>query len=148
MLVGVSHRLTQSTKVHVDWEEEMSALKKTNVGGVVIHGSMDLCNVECCRRHGQCFSLQVLEPILVAAFHQTRLDTRSMTQRSLKVGIRGRGGQAGAKAQALVTMMYLAHLKMAQLKLCESHMLFFLVQEVKRRHREEGVAVTCRSRWD
>ena len=39
VLVGVSHRLTQSTKVYVDWERKLSALKKWNVNGVVILGS-------------------------------------------------------------------------------------------------------------
>ena len=35
MLVGVSYRLTRSTKVYVDKEGEASALKRWNVGGVV-----------------------------------------------------------------------------------------------------------------
>ena len=40
MLVGVSHRLTQSIKVYVNREGETSELKKWNVNGVgVILGS-------------------------------------------------------------------------------------------------------------
>ena len=42
MLVGVSHRLTRSTKVYVDKEGETSALKRLNVGEVVILGSCGL----------------------------------------------------------------------------------------------------------
>ena len=37
--VGVCHRLTWSTKVFVDRAGETSALKRLNVGGVVIVGS-------------------------------------------------------------------------------------------------------------
>ena len=36
-----------------------------------------------------CYSESVLKPIFVTASHQTRLDTRSMTRRSITVGIRG-----------------------------------------------------------
>ena len=39
LLVGVSHKLTRSTKVYVDREGETSVLKKWNVDGVVILGS-------------------------------------------------------------------------------------------------------------
>ena len=64
MLVGVSHRLTKSSKVYVDREGETSALKKSNVDGVVILGSCgfpqncskkvktNLYDVECCRHRG------------------------------------------------------------------------------------------------
>ena len=55
-------------------------------------------------------------PVFVAAFHQTGLDTRSMTRRSIKVDIRGGGGRARGEARALVTMMHLAHPKVAQPK--------------------------------
>ena len=48
----------------------------------------------------------LLEPIFIAASHQTGLDTRSMTRRSIKVGIRG--GRARAETRALVTMIHLA----------------------------------------
>ena len=54
------------------------------------------------------------EPIFVAASRQTGLDTRSMTWRSIKVGIWGRKGRARADAQAQLTMMYLVHPKVAQ----------------------------------
>ena len=66
VLVGVSHRLTQSTKVQVDREGEMPALKKWNVGGWGFSGhaasikshskkvKMSWCDVECCRRRGRC----------------------------------------------------------------------------------------------
>ena len=47
-------------------------------------------------------NLFVAEPIFVTASHQTGLDTRSMTQRSIKVGIRGGGGRARAEARALL----------------------------------------------
>ena len=56
-------------------------------------------------------------PIFVPAPHQTGFDTRSMTRRSIKVGIRGEGDRARAEARALVTMMYLSHSKEAQPKL-------------------------------
>ena len=74
VLVGVSHRLTQSTKVDVDRDGETSALKRWNVGGVVIFGSYvfhqrplkdvsnELCDVECCRRRSRCSSFKVSEP--------------------------------------------------------------------------------------
>ena len=39
MLVGVSHRLTWSTKVYVDKEGETLALKRFNKGGAVRIGS-------------------------------------------------------------------------------------------------------------
>ena len=54
------------------------------------------------------------KPIFVAASHQTVLDTRLMTRRSIKVGIREEECQARAEARALLTMMHLAHLKVAQ----------------------------------
>ena len=52
------------------------------------------------------------KPIFVASTHQTGLDTRSMTRRSIKVEIRVEGG----RARALVTMMRLAHPKVVQPK--------------------------------
>ena len=55
--------------------------------------------------------------VFVSASHQTGLDTMSMTRRSIKVEIWGRGDRARAEARALVTMMYLTLLKVAQLKL-------------------------------
>ena len=58
----------------------------------------------------------ILESIFVAASHQTGLDSRSMTQRSIKEGIREGRGQAWAEARALMTMMHLAHLEVAHLK--------------------------------
>ena len=63
------------------------------------------------------FEDEELEVIFVAASHQTGLDMRSMTQRLIKVGIKGGGGQAWAEAWLLVTMMHLAHPKVAQPKL-------------------------------
>ena len=56
-------------------------------------------------------------PIFVAASHIIGLDTRSITRRSIKVGIWGGAGQAWAKAWALVTMMRLTHPMVAQPKL-------------------------------
>ena len=56
------------------------------------------------------------ELIFVAASHQTGLDTRSLPQSSILVGNRGRGGRARAEAQALVTMIHLAHTKVPQPK--------------------------------
>ena len=49
------------------------------------------------------------EPIFVAASHQSGLDTRSMVQGSIKVGMRGEGGRVRDKAWAMVSMMHLAH---------------------------------------
>ena len=54
------------------------------------------------------------EPIFFAASHQTGLRKRSMTRRSIKVGIRGVESWPCAEARVLVTMMHPAHLKMAQ----------------------------------
>ena len=69
VLVGVSHRLTQSTKVYVDREGETSTLKKWNVGrggdsrimqlpskARSKKFQMSLCDVECCWRHGHVLS--------------------------------------------------------------------------------------------
>ena len=42
------------------------------------------------------------EKIFVAASHQTGLDTKSMTRRSIQVGIRGREGHARAEARTLL----------------------------------------------
>ena len=41
--------------------------------------------------------------------HQTGLDTRSMTRKSIKVGIREGGDRARTKVRALMSMMHLAH---------------------------------------
>ena len=38
------------------------------------------------------YDYEYREPIFVVASHQTRLDTRSKARRSIKVGIKGRGG--------------------------------------------------------
>ena len=76
MLVGVSHRLTWSTKVYVDREEETSsALKRWNVdgGGDSLNMRLPsknrrkkfqtgLYDIECCWRYSQCSSLEVSEP--------------------------------------------------------------------------------------
>ena len=40
--------------------------------------------------------------IFVSVFHQTGLDTRSMTRRSILVGVKGGLGRAWAEAQALL----------------------------------------------
>ena len=45
--------------------------------------------------------------IFVSAFHQTRLDPRSLTRRSIIVGFRGRDGRARAEARAL--LVYAGH---------------------------------------
>ena len=53
------------------------------------------------------YGIQVLQhrlkkPIFVSASHQTGLDIRLMTRRSIIVGIRGGGGRVGAEARALL----------------------------------------------
>ena len=45
-------------------------------------------------------SLLVEEPIFVIASHRTEFDTRSMTRKSINVGITGGGGRARVEAQA------------------------------------------------
>ena len=56
-------------------------------------------------------------PKFVDSSYQTGLDTRSMTRRSIKVGIRGAKGRARAETTVRVTMMHLTHPKVAQLNL-------------------------------
>ena len=56
------------------------------------------------------------EPIFVTASRHTGLNTRSLTRRSIKVGIREERGHARAEARALATVMHLTHLKVAQPK--------------------------------
>ena len=66
------------------------------------------------------------EPTFVAASHKTGLDTMSMTRRSIKVGIRRRGGQPRVKARARVTMMHQEYPKVAQPKLGVLRPQFYL----------------------
>ena len=61
-------------------------------------------------------AIEHTKAVFVSASHQTGLDTRSMTRRSIKVGIRGGGGQARAEARVLVTMTHLAHPKLVALR--------------------------------
>ena len=44
----------------------------------------------------------MLKLIIITASHQTGFDTRSMTQRLIRVGVRGEEGWARAEAQALL----------------------------------------------
>ena len=66
MLVGVSHRLTRSTKVYIDREGETSALKMWNVGGVVVLGSCgfhQMAVVRSFRRVVWCWMLQASQSL-------------------------------------------------------------------------------------
>ena len=54
--------------------------------------------------HKLCFIItpRKVQPIFVAASHQTRLDTRSKARRPIKVGIKGRGGRERAETRTLL----------------------------------------------